>query len=210
VSERGGSDDLAAAFAALRKARSEAERERRPLTAEEEAELAARAAAGAEQWRRLLGAYTGELLRPYLDSGIPIRLKKKKLLTFEPPEPREVVVVKRQKPPSSKTPRHRHPDEIPKVTVKQLMWDLGRRKTELAGRKKLPHGSDLTQEKIAARFDLDRSRIQQAEKLVAAGWDLLRSHPEFSANDEFVRWPSVREAARILASERASRRARKR
>jgi hypothetical protein len=93
-------------------------------------------------------------------------------------------------------PRHRPPDPIPEATVKDLKWELAQRKAR-------PGDREFTQEKIAGRLELDRSRIQQAEALERVGWDLLRSHPEFSASDGFVRWPSAREAARILASERA-------
>jgi hypothetical protein len=98
--------------------------------------------------------------------------------------------------PSAKKPRHRHPDPISRATIKRLMLELAQRKAR-------PRDRDFTQEKIGGRFGLDRSRIQQAEGLMRVGWDLLRSHPEFSANDDLVRWPSVKEAARILASERA-------
>jgi hypothetical protein len=94
--------------------------------------------------------------------------------------------------PSAK-PRHRPPDPIAEATVKQLKWELAQRRTKR-------RDPELTQEKIAARLGLDRTRIQQAEALEKVGWDLLRSHPEFSAFDEFVSWPSAREAALLLAS----------
>jgi hypothetical protein len=93
-------------------------------------------------------------------------------------------------------PRHRHPDPIPDETIKQLKWELAQRKAK-------PRNREFTQEKIARRLGLDRTRVQQAEALQRVGWDLLRSHPEFSANDGFVRWPSAHEAARLLASGRA-------
>jgi hypothetical protein len=99
-------------------------------------------------------------------------------------------------PAEQPKPRHRPPDRIASGTVKQLKWELAQRKTRRDDR-------EFTQEKIAGRLELDRTRIQQAEALERVGWDLLRSHPEFSARDEFVRWPSAREAARLLASERA-------
>jgi hypothetical protein len=99
-------------------------------------------------------------------------------------------------PPKTRRPRHRPPDPIPEATVKQLKWELAQRRAR-------PRDPELSQEKIARRRELDRSRIQQAEALERIGWDLLRSHPEFSALDGFVHWPSAREAARILASERA-------
>lgn len=98
--------------------------------------------------------------------------------------------------PKAKKPRHRPPDPIPRETVKNLQWELGQRRAK-------PRDPELTQEKIALRVRLDRSRILQAEALQRAGWDLLRTHPDFSAEDGFVRWPSPEQAARILASERA-------
>jgi hypothetical protein len=100
-----------------------------------------------------------------------------------------------EKPKPAK-PHHRPPDPIPTATVKRLKWELVQRRAK-------PRDREYTQEKIAARLDLSRPRVQQAEKLESAGWDLLRSHPEFSAKDGFVRWPSAPEAAQIVASERA-------
>lgn len=102
-----------------------------------------------------------------------------------------------QRPPAQPPkPRHRPPDPIPEATVKQLKWELAQRKARR-------RGPEFTQEKIAGRLGLDRTRVQQAEALEQVGWDLLRSHPDFSAKDDSVRWPSAKEAARILASERA-------
>jgi hypothetical protein len=121
------------------------------------------------------------------------------------PEGRERVVWARvveyhdcvsPQPQAAKRPRHRPPDPIPLATVKDLKWELAQRKAK-------PRDPELTQEKIAGRLGLDRTRVQQAEALEKAGWDLLRSHPDFSANDDLVRWPSAEKAARILASERA-------
>jgi hypothetical protein len=97
-------------------------------------------------------------------------------------------------------PRHRHPDPIPVDTVKTLKLELERRRA-CSGNRKLIRERELQQDRIAQRLALERPRIQQAEKLQRVGWDLLRSHPEFSANDGFVRWPQPREAARLLASE---------
>jgi hypothetical protein len=90
-------------------------------------------------------------------------------------------------------PRHRPPDPIPRATIKDLLWELAQREARRGD-------PELTQEKIAGRLGLERTRVQQAEALKRVGWDLLRSHPEFSANDDVVRWPSARDAARILAS----------
>ena len=93
-------------------------------------------------------------------------------------------------------PRHRPPAPISEATVKDLRWELAQRKAR-------PRDPKLTQEKIAERLELERSRVQQAEALERVGWDLMRSRPDFSANDGSVRWPSAVKAARILASERA-------
>jgi hypothetical protein len=99
-------------------------------------------------------------------------------------------------------PRHRPPDSISKATVKRLMSELEQRRA-CRGDRKLIQERGLTQEGIARKLTLDRSRVQQAEALKRVGWDLLRSHPQFSANDEFVWWPSAKEAAQLLASGRA-------
>lgn len=99
-------------------------------------------------------------------------------------------------------PRHRHPAPISKDTIKKLKWELAKRREELAQQK--PRGErEYTQEKIAERLELDDTRVQQAEALHHVGWELLRTHPEFSVDEGFVRWPSAEDAARILASEHA-------
>ena len=103
--------------------------------------------------------------------------------------------------PRARRPRHRPPDAIPIATVKRLMWDLAQRKAQRKARPRVD--PELTQEKIGERLELNRSRVQQAEALERVGWDLLRSHPEFSADDGFVRWPSAKNAARLMAPERA-------
>jgi hypothetical protein len=99
-------------------------------------------------------------------------------------------------------PRHRPPAQIPVDTVKDLKWQLAQRQKELAQRK--PRGKrEYTQEKIAESLGLDDTRVQQAEALQHRGWDLLRTHPDFSVDEGFVRWPGPQEAARLLASESA-------
>jgi hypothetical protein len=98
-------------------------------------------------------------------------------------------------------PRHRPPDQIPESTVKQLKIELVKREAKRKGRRRVP---ELTQAKIAAIVGLDDTRVQQAEGLREIGWDLLRTHPDFSVDEGFVRWPSVEEATRILDSERTA------
>jgi hypothetical protein len=112
------------------------------------------------------------------------------------PRLRDAATSEVEEEPPEKKPRHRPPEQIPKVTVQKLMLELEKRRTR-------PHDPELTQEKIGERLKLHRSRVQQAEALRRAGWDLLRSHPEFSADAGFVRWPSPVDAARLLESERA-------
>jgi hypothetical protein len=81
------------------------------------------------------------------------------------PEGRERVVWARvveyhdcvsPQPQAAKRPRHRPPDPIPLATVKDLKWELAQRKAK-------PRDPELTQEKIAGRLGLDRTRVQQAE-----------------------------------------------
>jgi hypothetical protein len=104
--------------------------------------------------------------------------------------------------PTETHPRHRPPAQIAVETVKALKWQLAKRQEELAQQR--PRGErEYTQEKIAERLGLDRNRVQRAEALQRLGWDLLRSHPDFAADDGFVRWPSPAEATRIRDSESA-------
>jgi hypothetical protein len=100
--------------------------------------------------------------------------------------------------------RHRPPDPIARATVEALKAELVQRKALARGVKR--GEGEHSQEKIANRLGLSRSRVQQAEALERVGWDLLRSHPEFSAVDDFVRWPNPEEAARLLASGREANR----
>jgi hypothetical protein len=102
-------------------------------------------------------------------------------------------------------PRHRPPEPIARATVEALKAELAQRKAERARGVKRGQG-EHTQEKIANRLGLSRTRVQQAEALERVGWDLLRSHPEFSAVDDLVRWPNPVEAAQLLASGREANR----
>jgi hypothetical protein len=93
-------------------------------------------------------------------------------------------------------PRHRTPEQLDIETVKKLKLELAKRK---AGG---PRDPEYTQGAIAQRLGWKTTRVQQAEGLQKAGWDLLRSHPDFLVDDGFVRWPGVQKAARLLASGR--------
>jgi hypothetical protein len=46
----------------------------------------------------------------------------------------------------------------------------------------------------------NRDRVAEIEMLMELGWDLRKSHPDFSAEDGWVRLPTAREAARLLRS----------
>src|SRR5262249_32916759 len=80
------------------------------------------------------------------------------------------------------------PSQIPRATVQELMLELERRKAN-------PRDPELTQLRIAERVGLNPARVQEAEALRGIGWDLLRTHPDFSIEDGFVRWPTPTRAA---------------
>jgi hypothetical protein len=60
----------------------------------------------------------------------------------------------------------------------------------------------LTQDSITQASQLGRNRVQEAEKLIEAQWDLLESHPDFPAKRGSVIWPKPDEAAGLVASRR--------
>jgi hypothetical protein len=100
--------------------------------------------------------------------------------------------------PKPRKPRQRPPGQISRAAVQALMLELERRKAK-------PRDRELTQRRIAARVGLNQARVQEAEELRGLGWDLLRTHPDFSIEDGFVRWPTPTRAAQILARERAEK-----
>ena len=98
-------------------------------------------------------------------------------------------------------PAHRLPTGVPKETAQQLQTLLEQRR-ENRGK------SSLTHQRIADRLELSRPRVQRAEKLLEAGWSLLRSDPDFwaiRANDDLVYWPNIGKVPHLLASERSGR-----
>lgn len=92
-------------------------------------------------------------------------------------------------------PRSRPPDQLPATTVRRCEDEL--RKRAQAGR---PRYGSLTLMAIATRLGWPRARVTQAEALMEVGWPLLRTHPDFSADQGHVRWPTPRQAARLLRS----------
>lgn len=74
----------------------------------------------------------------------------------------------------------------------------------------MPH--ELTLEGIAGDVGLNRERVRQVEQLLRLGWPLQKRHPDFSAEDGYVRLPSVDKAASELGlsdDEKAARLAEK-
>jgi hypothetical protein len=101
-----------------------------------------------------------------------------------------------------------HPrEELPVDEVVKIEPLIQRRLAVKGSRRSV--GGELSQDKITEASQLDRNRVQEAEKLVATGWDLLESHPDFSAKRGFVIWPKPDEALQILASRRSARTAEK-
>jgi hypothetical protein len=109
----------------------------------------------------------------------------------------------------SKKTRTKKPDPLPADLIKDKLEPKLRERIAVQDeRRKVP--SNLTQEAIVRTVGepFNRQRVQQAEKLLRLGWPLLRSvDSEISALSadsalSAVRWPSVEEAAEILAFER--------
>jgi hypothetical protein len=100
--------------------------------------------------------------------------------------------------PRRRARRHRPPDQLAQKTVARCEEELDRRRR--AGN---PRTGPLTLGGIASRLraedpNWNRSRVRQAEQLRGVGWPLSRTHPEFSTDKGFVRWPAVQEAAQLL------------
>jgi hypothetical protein len=90
------------------------------------------------------------------------------------------------------------PDPIPLEIVRAL--DPLLRERLAAGK---PHRGPLTQTRIAERVGLPDWRVAQAQVLIEIGWELQRTHPEFSGVPGAVRWPTIEKAVEILAFERS-------
>lgn len=90
-------------------------------------------------------------------------------------------------------PRWRPPAGLPLERVERLDALLAERKR--AGR---PPPPSLTLRAIAQRVGFNYDRVRQGEQLRDHGWDLRRSHPDFSVNDGFVRWPQPSQVPDLL------------
>jgi hypothetical protein len=88
------------------------------------------------------------------------------------------------------------PKPLPIESVEKAAVRL-REREKVVGAGERASGS-LTYEAIAAYANLpNRDRVVQIEELISLGWDLRKSHPDFSAEPGFVRLPTP-EAARQL------------
>jgi hypothetical protein len=91
-------------------------------------------------------------------------------------------------------PRHRPPDRLPKTAVERCREALGERQ-----RLGNPRTGRHTLDAISMRVHLPRARVTQIERLMELGWPLLRTHPDYPAEDDHVRLPSIDMARRMLA-----------
>jgi predicted Zn-dependent protease len=119
------------------------------------------------------------------------------------------AVTKDEKPTSvhepKRKPRHRPLIGLPVDAVRELEALLARRKrTGKPSQEDIAAEVERMAQKVVPKIRFDRNRVQQAEGLQAVGWPLLRSHPDFSAESEFVYWPTVQKAREILDSERSA------
>jgi hypothetical protein len=98
-------------------------------------------------------------------------------------------------PPFTKT-RWRQPDPLETEAVKECEAKLRERAAARAGGGRVPH--ELTLEQIGLSVGFDRERVRHAEQLMKLGWPLQKRHPDFSAEDGYVRLPNVDKAASEL------------
>jgi hypothetical protein len=103
-------------------------------------------------------------------------------------------------------PRHRPPEGQPVAAIRELdALLLQRRKTGKPTQEEVAAAVERVAQQTVPTLRFDRNRVQQAEGLQAAGWPLLRSHPEFSAfsaNDDFVYWSRKPRKSWILSGPR--------
>jgi hypothetical protein len=100
----------------------------------------------------------------------------------------------------TKPPRHRPPDELSEDSVKMAKGLLAERRALEEAGKPSPPGLSYEAIGMAAGFGsaaASRARVKQIRDLIGIGWDPLRTHPDFSANEGFVRLPTLPEARRL-------------
>jgi hypothetical protein len=116
-----------------------------------------------------------------------------------PPEWGELYAELSRRPTERGTemPKHRHrpPALLPKSTIQKCERELGERL-----RRAKPRAGRYTLDAISRRVDLPRPRVTQMEKLMELGWPLLRTHPEYRADEDHVRLPTLDDARRLLGN----------
>lgn len=123
-----------------------------------------------------------------------LKFERVELDEVEPIGPIEVVVVEPDPARAPRKPAHRMPEGIPIGTMRRI--------------KALLEQGELSQQNIADAdgVGLNRSRIQRHRALMLAGWDLIRSDPDFrsvGANDGMVYLPSLAKARQLLTEARS-------
>ena len=99
-------------------------------------------------------------------------------------------------PPQRVAKRKREPDRLEVQTVTACEAKLRERAAVLTAGERAPH--ELTLEGIGEAVGLNRERVRHIEQLLRLGWPLQKRHPEVSAEDGYVRLPSVDKAAAAL------------
>lgn len=197
----GAGSDLTRILAKLREKRENAP-EPQPLTPEEQEQIRV----GTERLRKtLLGVRRYIHLRSPPSPSPFITLPA---VTVEPVEldPRKIAAAfgAAGSRPSRPTGRPLIPLELAKVEF------VGKRLTERRKIKQRTGGSvpsELTYEAIAKDAGWlgtngrpNRERVKQIEALIDLDWPLRKSHPDFPAEQGFVRLPTPHQAARLLHS----------
>jgi hypothetical protein len=87
----------------------------------------------------------------------------------------------------------RPPAEVPLRNVLKAEEKLKQRARLAAP----PRTGPLTYSAIAKQVGLNRHRVREIEELMKIGWPLSESHPDFPADEGFVKLPTPRQAARL-------------
>lgn len=85
----------------------------------------------------------------------------------------------------------------PKPLSQSAVLDAERELRKRAALAAEPRSGPLTYAAIARRVKLSRDRLRELEQLMALGWSLRESHPDFPAEHGEVRLPTPRQAARL-------------
>ena len=90
-------------------------------------------------------------------------------------------------------PRHRPRSPIPMKKVTTLERELDERE-----KRRNPARGPWTLNAISHRVELTRDRVTQAVEIRGLGWDLWKSHPDFSTDEDHVVWPYPDEVPGLL------------